>query len=136
MVSSAGKYATGAEREKVCGRYSAWENMQPVLSARNYVIGAKRGKVSSRCKARESMQMVPSVRNTEQAETVKVLVSVSVGNLLVVRMVVKRDCIELRICKRKHLLWLKYFCHFRCPDGTLAKSCKGPEVLGRTGSDG
>ena len=53
--------------------------------------------------------MVASVRNTEQAETVKVLDRVSVGNLFVVRMVVKRDCIELRRCKRKHLLWLKYF---------------------------
>ena len=78
-------------------------------SAGKYATGAKRGKVCSRCQARESIQMVPSVRNTGQAETVKVLDFVSVVNVLVVRMIVKRDCIELRRCKRKHLLWLKYF---------------------------
>ena len=27
-------------------------------------------------------------------------------------------------------------CHLRCPDGKLAKSCEGPEVMGRVDSGG
>lgn len=68
--------------------------MQPVVSAGKYATGSKRGKVCNRWLARESMQLVLNAENREQGATVKVLNFVSGVNSLVLRMVVKRDCIE------------------------------------------